>query len=273
MMGLEDAFKKIHAVAWGGVPFGLVRPKLSPEGLGHVEKNCPNPKTVLIAAFPYYSGEREGNLSLYARGQDYHSVVTGLLTQVVDELQANYPGASFWVGADNSPLPELALAFVAGLGLRGKNGLLIVPPYGSYLFLGTILCSVDLPYPAPIPAPDCISCGACITHCPTGARGKDGFTEEKCLSHITQCKGELSPSWVEQLQKHPLIWGCDICQQVCPYNREVPISPITAFTQDMVDTLTTEDLEGLTNRTFKETYGNRAFAWRGVGVLRRNLLL
>lgn len=271
MSGLEALFAQACAVAWGGVSFDVVRPKLSPEGLALVEKHCPNPKTVLVAAFPYYSGNQEGNLSLYARGQDYHTVVTGLLRSVVAALSAEHPNASFWVGADNSPLPELELAFMAGLGLRGKNGLLIVPPYGSYLFLGTVVTSADLPTSPHLPAPDCISCGACVASCPTGARCMDGFAEEECLSHITQCKGELSPNWVDLLKKHPLIWGCDICQQVCPYNRAVPLTPIQSFRADLICTLSCEDLEGLTNRTFQDKYGNRAFAWRGVAPLRRNL--
>lgn len=271
MKGLGKLFEDIHAVAWGGVDFEVIRPKLSPEGLALVEKHCPNPQSILIAAFPYYSGEEAGNLSLYARGRDYHTVVTGLLSAVVDGLREDYPEESFWISADNSPLPELEIAFQAGLGLRGKHGLLIVPPYGSYLFLGTILSSVALPYSLGNPPPDCISCNACITHCPTGVRSEDGFLEGHCLSHITQQKGDLSPGWVNLLQKHPLVWGCDICQKVCPYNRDVPLTPIADFREGLICNLTPEDLEGLSNRTFQEKYGDRAFAWRGPTPLRRNL--
>jgi len=174
--------------------------------------------------------------------------------------------------ADASPLPEREIAWRAGIGLRGRNGLLILPPYGSYSFLGTVLTDAPLDcfsIPPRDPAPDCIGCGQCVAHCPGGALDTMDFS--RCLSHLTQKKGDLSSDERALIAAHPLIWGCDLCQSVCPYNKDPELSPLDAFRADLIDTLCTEDLEGLTNRTFRTRYAARAFTWRGPAVLRRNL--
>ena len=155
-----------RAAAWGGVAFRRLLPFLSTGAREKVETLCPAPETVLVAAFPYYAGERPGNLSLYARGEDYHRVVTRRLNTVCDALRRKYPGESFVPAADNSPLPEREAAWLAGIGLRGKNGLLILPPYGTYVFLGTILTGAALDVPERPAAPDCPGCGACRAACP-----------------------------------------------------------------------------------------------------------
>ena len=236
-----------------------------------VETLCPAPETVLVAAFPYYAGERPGNLSLYARGEDYHRVVTRRLNTVCDALRRKYPEESFVPAADNSPLPEREAAWLAGIGLRGKNGLLILPPYGTYVFLGTILTGAALDVPERPAAPDCPGCGACRAACPAGALGEGGPDVSRCLSELTQKKGALTEEEAARLRVHPLIWGCDFCQRACPYNAAPARSPLPEFSTSLVDALENSDLEGLTNRTFRDKYGGRAFAWRGPGPLRRNL--
>lgn len=234
---------------------------------------CPEARTVLVAAFPYYAGDRPGNLSLYARGEDYHRVLLRKLDTVCEFLAGKYPVESFFAGADNSPLPEREAARLAGVGVLGQHGLVMVPPYGSWVFLGTILTSAALPLEEVSPAPECEGCGRCIAACPAGALGGRGTEVERCLSHLTQKKGELSSEEAELIAAHPYIWGCDLCQRACPHNVGCALSPLPEFREDLIDCLTAEDLEGLTNRTFQEKYGERAFAWRGPGVLRRNFAL
>ena len=97
--------------------------------------------------------------------------------------------------------------------------------------------------------------------------------EARCLSHLTQKKGELSEEEERLVAAHDLIWGCDCCQRACPHNRRAALTPLAEFREDLMDNLTPEQLEGLTNRTFQAAYGARAFAWRGPAVLRRNLAL
>lgn len=103
---LDKWFAAAGAAAWGGVAFRRLLPFLSTGAREKVETLCPAPETVLVAAFPYYAGERPGNLSLYARGEDYHRVVTRRLNTVCDALRRKYPEESFVPAADNSPLPE-----------------------------------------------------------------------------------------------------------------------------------------------------------------------
>ena len=270
---LDKLFAAAGAAAWGGAAFRRLLPFLSTDALEKVENLCLRPKTVLAAAFPYYAGERPGNLSLYARGEDYHAVVVRRLNTVCEALAEQYPGESFFPSADNSPLPEREAAWLAGIGLRGASGLLILPPYGTYVFLGTILTGAALELPERSPAPDCPRCGACRAACPAGAMGEGGPDVSRCLSELTQKKGALTGEEEARLKAHPLIWGCDFCQRACPFNADPALSPLPEFSTDLVDSLENADLEGLTNRTFREKYGGRAFAWRGPGPLRRNLEL
>lgn len=118
-----------------------------------------------------------------------------------------------------------------------------------------------------------MACGKCLSACPGGALRGDSFDPERCLSHLTQKKGELPPEQEALVAAHPLIWGCDVCQLVCPHNAGAVETPLAPFREDRLDSLTSEAVEGLTNRQFREAYGERAFAWRGPAVLRRNLAL
>ena len=271
MTTLNEAFAAAGAAAWGGLPFSELAEDMTQAAIAKAEGLCPNPRNVLVAAFPYYAGERPGNLSLYARGRDYHQVITERLNTICDILRENYKNGVFLPAADNSPLPERQAAWRCGIGLRGKNGLVILPPYGSYVFLGTILTDAELELPSRTPSLSCVGCGKCLIACPGGALGEAGVDLDRCLSELTQRKGELTAEQGALLKNHSLIWGCDTCQRVCPYNAAPALSPLPEFREGLVDTLEGADLEGLTNRTFREKYGDRAFAWRGPAPLRRNL--
>ena len=261
---LNEAFAAAGAAAWGGLPFSELAADMTETAVEKATALCPNPRTVLVAAFPYYAGDRPGNLSLYARGRDYHQVVTGKMNTVCDILRKKYLNGAFLPAADNSPLPERQAAWRCGIGLRGKNGLVILPPYGSYVFLGTILTDVALDLEPRTASLDCVGCGKCLAACPGGALGEDGVNLSRCLSGLTQKKGELTGEEEALVKAHPLIWGCDCCQQACPYNASPELSPLPEFREGLVDVLDGADLEGLTNRTFREQYGGRAFA--GVGL-------
>lgn len=274
-MSIGEFFAQSGAAMWGTCAFSDLN--LGERARQKALELCPNAQGVYVAAYPYFAGNRPGNLSLYARGEDYHRSLVRRLTSVAERLAECCPGHLFIPGTDNSPLDERQCARLAGVGVIGRHGLVMVEPYGSWVFLGTIL--TDLPLPsAETPAPDCIGCGACVRACPGGALSCQPFDENRCLSALTQKKGALTSEEEALLTAHPLIWGCDLCQQVCPYNREVVPSPLPDLTGadsglPYLSSLSPEDLEGLSNKTFRAKYGDRAFAWRGPAVLRRNLEL
>lgn len=239
---------------------------------------CPHAKSVLVALFPYYAGDGGGNLSLYARGRDYHTVIREILSPFITLLQREYPHNRFIILADDSPLPERRAAALSGAGVLGDNGLIFDAIYGSYVFIGTIL--TDLPIPPILPisvaenARRCQHCGACRRVCPLGALDeKGGVCSNRCLSALTQNGGGLTSEQLYAVARHPLIWGCDLCQQICPANRNAPLTSLPAFLDHHIDSLTCADLEGLTRRQFCEKYPDRAFTWKGPAPLRRNLAL
>jgi epoxyqueuosine reductase QueG len=170
--------------------------------------------------------------------------------------------------ADIGPSVDRLLAYRAGLGFYGKNKMLINPDFGSYFFIGYILCDIELESDASIER-ECDGCGKCIKACP-GSALDDSFCIEKCASHISQKKGELTQEEIEILKKSSLIFGCDICQRVCPHNNITP-RPMAEFTEDIISSLSKSDLEGLSNKEFMNKYKDRAFSWRGKKVLERNI--
>ncbi len=163
-----------------------------------------------------------GNVAQYARGEDYHRVVRRHLKAVVEDLRPLAPGGShFRVCVDTAPLLEREIAARAGLGFIGKNGLLIVPGVGSHVVLGEVLTDVALaPTAAPVdPGADrCGTCTACLDACPTGAFAAPRVLDaRKCLSYLTiEKRSPFTPG--EELALGGRLFGCDDCQDVCPFN-------------------------------------------------------
>ena len=225
-------------------------------------------KSAIVCLFPYFCGNDEGNLSLYARGYDYHSVIKEKLSLVTDYIKALSPDALCEIFADIGPEVDRRLAYEAGLGFYGKNRMLINDDFGSYFFIGYILTDLSLEADEPL-TKSCMECNKCIEACVGGALG-EGFCLEKCASHISQKKGDLTESEITILKNSGLIFGCDMCQRVCPHNNITP-RPMKEFTKDMIHSLSMGDIENLSNREFLSKYKNRAFSWRGKNVLTRNI--
>lgn len=224
------------------------------------------PKSAIVFLVPYYSGETV-NISRYAASLDYHIIIRSITDNVISALSQLYRSGSFCGFGDHSPINENHAALISGLGVAGDNGLLINEKYGSYVFIGDILTDIppdELGAMKPVQISTCHHCGACLRACPTGIlRGE----REDCLSAITQRKGELTKREVSLMRDVGTVWGCDICQSVCPYNSSAKRTPIDVFYENRIERLTEELLDSMTDEEFKR----RAFAWRGRAVLERNL--
>jgi len=162
-------------------------------------------------------GDR-GWISRYAWGDDYHDVMKARLVRVIARLQAEAGPFEARAYVDTGPVAEKAWAAAAGLGAWGKNGCLLHPEHGSWFFLGEIVTDLDLPADAPRPDP-CGSCTACLEACPTGALVAPYVLDAtRCISYLTiEVKGGLPEDRRAGVGRH--VFGCDICQDVCPWNR------------------------------------------------------
>jgi epoxyqueuosine reductase QueG len=223
-----------------------------------------NARTAIVCAFNYYAGEEKGNISRYAQGEDYHVAVMRRMKPITEALEKD----GFWakIYADTGVLNERLLAVLSGIAFVGRNRMAISPKFGSYFFIGYILTDCEIEKDKKLNK-KCAECGRCEKACPLGAL-KDGFFEEKCLSYITQKKGELSKEEQNAIMEANTVWGCDICQEVCPHNKGIPITDIDEFKKNRIVNL--EINENISNSEFKKIYGNRAFSWRGKGVIIRN---
>ena len=224
------------------------------------------PRRVILFPFPYYWGEhRERNLARYAMAADYHRLAMARLAAAARALSRRFPGFSFVPFTDSSPVPEVEAAARAGLGVVGRSGLLLHPVYGSWLFLGEIVTDLPLPPTGDGRARPCENCGACLGACPSGALGPAGFTLERCRSHFSQKKGELTGWERQQLAHGGMVWGCDRCAESCPHNAHPVPTPLEEFRRGIVSRATWENLPALAK--------THACGWRGVRVLERNLAI
>ena len=223
-----------------------------------------NARTAIVCAFSYYAGTEKGNISRYAQGEDYHLIVVKKMRPIADELIKR--GFSAKIFADTGILNERLLAVMSGIAFIGRNRMAISEKFGSYFFVGYILTDCEIENDRKTRS-DCLGCGKCEKACPLSALD-GGFCEDKCLSYITQKKGELTEEEQQAIVSANTIWGCDICQEVCPHNRGIPITGISEFKENRIINLEID--ENISNREFKKMYKNRAFAWRGKAVLIRN---
>ncbi len=263
-MKLKDFFLKEKIYEYSILPFDEVT-VIDERRAGRMfdGKGC---QTVVPFLIPYFVKTREkSNISVYAHAEDYHFYFKELserLTGCFENISA---------ACDISPINEVECAVKAGLGSIGKNGLLINQKYGTYVFVAEVFFSVPYDHPVfeGIPKRDkghfCLMCGACERACPTDAI----CDKTKCVSFINQ-KKRLDDGDDEIIVLSGSVWGCDVCQEVCPANKNAEETEIEFFKKNRTPYLTEELIDQMTE---DNSFSRRAYAWRGESVVRRNIQL
>jgi len=236
----------------------------------------PGARSIVSVALPY-DGNRAsgpGRISAYALGRDYHVLVRRKLEELlacIREIHSGPINANILV--DSAPLFEKSWAEEAGTGKTGKNTLLIVPGAGSYVFLGEILLDIPIEHEPAAALPDpCGECDACIRACPTGALAAPGKLDaRRCISYLTvELKREFTPE--ESDMTGEWLFGCDLCQRVCPHNaakHRLAPAPETG-PLDRLRNIAPETVLSLTGSGFKKLFADTPILRTGLKRLKRN---
>lgn len=241
----------------------------------------PTARTVIALGVSYLTDDRsrpsragddpKGQLSRYAWGLDYHPIMKERMQKLLDFIEKRAPEpleAQAFV--DTGPPLDREVASKAGLGWFGKNSMLYVSDYGSWVFLGEIFINLSLA-PDPMVSLDCGDCDLCIKACPTDAIVEPFYVQpDRCISHLTQMSGPIPHELRPAMQLK--VWGCDICQQVCPWNDEAVVANRPEFRPvDGLDPAPSLiQMLQMTTGQFKRMFGPTAAAWRGKRTLQRN---
>jgi epoxyqueuosine reductase len=220
----------VHLLAWlnRGDHAGMTYMKDRAEARAHPRSILENVRSVVMASLVYGRGRpassdpRRGRIARYAQGADYHGVLRSKLESLLAWVRERIPEAGGRAVVDTAPLLERDFARRAGLGWIGKNTMLIDRRLGSYTFLGALLVDVDLPADSPHASAHCGTCTRCLDACPTDAfHGPYQLDARRCISYWTiEHKGDLPDAVADRLEDW--VFGCDVCQDVCPWNRKAP---------------------------------------------------
>jgi epoxyqueuosine reductase len=239
-------------------------------------------KTVIATAFNYYTNSENipensnfGKISRYSQVKDYHVVIKNNLKLLSDKIIQLKPDTENLIYVDTGPVLEKQWAVRAGIGWQGKNGLIITKEFGSYIFLGIIITSLEIEPDKPAKE-HCGNCKKCIDACPTKAIIKPKVIDaNKCIAYWTiETKPETDfPDFIKQ-NNPGWVYGCDICQEVCPWNSKVKETSITEFnTHKLPAFINCKEIEKMTKEEFNQIFGNSPVKRLGLDGIKRNCLM
>lgn len=238
----------------------------------------PGAKSVVVAVLNYYTphehenGAEHGKISRYAWGDDYHDVLRDKLKELLAWIILQRPDVSGKVCVDTAPIMDKAWAERAGLGFIGKHSNLITKEFGSWVFIGEILLDIELDYDTVETQGHCGTCTACLDACPTGAIVEPHVVDSRrCISYATiELRDETLPDEVTS-NLNGWLYGCDICQDVCPWNRfEKPTNEERFEPRFGETSLELERLERMEHEEYVERFRRSAMKRTKLGGLQRN---
>lgn len=240
------------------------------------KKLMPGAMSVVVVILNYFpedklAEENNFHISKYAYGRDYHKVMKSMLKKLQIAIHEEIVHHNARAFVDSAPVLEKAWAERAGLGWIGKNANLISPEHGSYVFIGELLLDIELEYDKPL-RDFCGSCSKCILACPTNAILEPKTIDSRlCISYWTiENKGSIDASLKGKFQDR--IFGCDICQDVCPWNKTVKFHSLDEFKPDPeIISMRKKDWEQLTIEKFNRLFKGSALKRTGYAGLKRNI--
>jgi epoxyqueuosine reductase len=249
-----------------------------PEQRTDPRKLFPAARSVVVVALNYYTPHQHsdnpstGKVSRYAWGDDYHEVVGDKLRSLLSWIKGRWPDAEGKVCVDIQPMMDKAWAARAGIGWIGKHTNLITEEYGSWVFIGELLLNLELEYDEQEIADQCGACTLCIDACPTGAITEPYVLDSNlCISHATieSRAPEISDRIASKLEGW--LYGCDICQDVCPWNQMTPVTDEPRFEprQGNINPLLKEML-GLSPEAYAARFRRSAMKRAKLSGLQRN---
>ena len=238
----------------------------------------PSAKSVIVVALNYYTPHEyenrsdAGKISRYAWGDDYHDVLKEKLRVLLDWIKTQHPEADGKICVDTAPIMDKAWAVRAGIGWLDKHSNVITTDYGSWIFIGEILLNIELEYDFEIVSDHCGSCTMCLDACPTSAIVEPYVVDSrKCLSYATvELRSETLPAEIEE-NLEGWLYGCDICQDVCPWNRFEKPADELRFEPRFSETSTNLDqIMSLTPEQYSERFRGTAVKRAKLAGLKRN---
>lgn len=236
-----------------------------------------NARTVISLLVNYYNPEMQNDpqapvLSRYAYGKDYHKIIKKRLKKLYSFICEIIPGVEGRFFVDSAPVLEHAFARNAGLGWIGKNSLLLNKELGSYFFISEIIINKELEYEEQQVKDFCGNCSLCIDECPTHAINPDRTVNAgKCISYLTiENPGDIPETFRNSMYNR--VFGCDICQDVCPWNRKLKLHEIPQLNPSVeLLNMTKEDWKNLSEEKYEKLFEGSAVKRAGFQGLRRNI--